>query len=80
MPAETVFVGCPVGREGTPSTRPSWRRPLGPRPVAPVHRAKKAPARLRGHKRSRSGLEAAQKPRRRNAWVLPTQEPPEANV
>lgn len=51
-----------------------------PRPGAPVHRAKKAPARPRGHKRSRSGLEAAQKPRRRSAWVLPTQEPPEAKV
>lgn len=77
MPAEKVFVGCPVGREGT---RPSRRHPLGPRPVAPVHRAKKAPSRLHGHKRSLSGLEADQKRRRRNAWVLPTQEPPEANV
>ena len=28
-PAEKVFVGCPVGREGTPFTRPSRRRPRG---------------------------------------------------
>lgn len=70
----------PCGARGNPFHLALLEAPRGPRPGALVLRARRAPARLRGHKRGLSGLEAAHKPRHRNAWVLPTQEPPESNV
>ena len=63
------------------------REPLSPGPPGgapaawcPSSQGEEGARQTPRHERSRSGLEAAQKPRRRSAWVLPTQESPEAKV